>query len=290
MALNDDRNYGFEYDVSADDESKFRPDSGIEPDCGTHYQAIESGDNVTDNGGLSSSGNSISSNGSSVAGNNAIKKIEDPLNEPIVRSSLQKIQISSSQLINMSVKDLNKLLSSFPAYVVSKLKNCRRTLKNRGYAKNCRIRRVAAKNELELANMKLVIENRELRQRNKSLLEQLNQLNANNQNSSAIGSALSSGISSIAPTGDIHHQQRQQQITHTNCGASNATNGSQTIVNYSHPAQDQYTNLPYSTNLSDGNYSRLSEPDLDYIVETINSTDNPTFACDWQPTRSSCYY
>lgn len=100
-------------------------------------------------------------------------KSEDPLEEPIVRISLQKIQISSYQLINMSVKELNKRLSSCPSFVVAKLKRCRRTLKNRGYAKNCRIRRMAARDRLEQINIRLVDENRELKQRNRLLLDQL---------------------------------------------------------------------------------------------------------------------
>lgn len=85
---------------------------------------------------------------SNMAENSGVVKSEDPLDEPIVRISLQKIQISSTQLINMSVKELNKHLASCPSFVVAKLKRCRRTLKNRGYAKNCRIKRIAAKTKL----------------------------------------------------------------------------------------------------------------------------------------------
>lgn len=106
-------------------------------------------------------------------------KFDDPLSEPIVKMSLRKVKISPSQLINMSVKELNKRLLDSPSYVVSKLKRCRRTMKNRGYAKNCRIKRIAAKNHLEQVNMKLMVENRELRQCNRTLMDQLNQLRAN---------------------------------------------------------------------------------------------------------------
>lgn len=126
-------------------------------------------------------------------------KSEDPLGEPIVQISLRKIQISSSQLINMSVKELNKRLAVCPAFVAAKLKRCRRTLKNRGYAKNCRIKRIAAKNKLEQTNSKLLSENRELRVRNKSLLDQLMNMSVarTNPGSSVDGSHLtySGGVS-----------------------------------------------------------------------------------------------
>lgn len=106
-------------------------------------------------------------------------KFDDPLSEPIVKMSLQKVKITPNQLINMSVKELNRKLVDSPSFVVSKLKRCRRTLKNRGYAKNCRIKRIAAKNHLEQVNMKLALENRELRRRNKALLDQLSQFRTN---------------------------------------------------------------------------------------------------------------
>lgn len=105
-------------------------------------------------------------------------KVDDPLSEPIVRLSLEKARITGSQLINMSVKELNRRLASCPNFLVSKLKRCRRTLKNRGYARNCRIKRIAAKNQLEQVNTKLMRENRELRQRNRSLLDQLNRMSS----------------------------------------------------------------------------------------------------------------
>lgn len=103
-------------------------------------------------------------------------KAYNPLEEQVVQQSLHRMNISGSQLINMSVKELNKCLIEFPVAIASKLKRCRRTLKNRGYAKNCRIKRIAAKNHLEQLNINLVAEIRDLRQRNKLLLEQLNQL------------------------------------------------------------------------------------------------------------------
>lgn len=111
--------------------------------------------------------------------NERYAKIDDPLSEPQVREGLKQMKITSTQLISMGVKELNKRLSSCPPLVVAKLKRCRRTLKNRGYAKNCRIKRIAAKNRLEQINSKLVTENQELQHRNRLLIEQLDKIKAN---------------------------------------------------------------------------------------------------------------
>ena len=100
----------------------------------------------------------------------------NPLADPTVRVTLQRIQISGRQLIQMSVKELNKRLSGCSQAVVSKLKRCRRTLKNRGYARNCRIKRIAAKNQLERSNEQLASENELLKQRNKCLTERVREL------------------------------------------------------------------------------------------------------------------
>lgn len=102
-------------------------------------------------------------------------KTDDPLREPLVRYGMKQVKINSSQLISLSVKELNRRLACCSAPVVAKLKKCRRTLKNRGYAKNCRIKRIEAKNHLEQLNSHLMNENEELKHRNKILSEQLDQ-------------------------------------------------------------------------------------------------------------------
>lgn len=108
-------------------------------------------------------------------------KGDDPLGDPQVRRSLIELNITGPQLIEMSVKELNKRLVHCPASLIDLLKRCRRTLKNRGYAKSCRVKRITAKNQLEQINKKLVRENRELKQRNRLLAEQIIQLQNKSQ-------------------------------------------------------------------------------------------------------------
>lgn len=58
-------------------------------------------------------------------------------------------EVSDDQLIRLTVKDLNRLVKGMTRDEVLKLKQRRRTLKNRGYAANCREKRVSQKEELE---------------------------------------------------------------------------------------------------------------------------------------------
>ncbi|KAK6187904.1 hypothetical protein SNE40_005827 [Patella caerulea] len=63
--------------------------------------------------------------------------------------------ISDDELINLTVKELNRLLKGLTRDEVVKLKQRRRTLKNRGYAANCREKRLSQKEILESEKDKL---------------------------------------------------------------------------------------------------------------------------------------
>lgn len=59
------------------------------------------------------------------------------------------LQLTEEQLVSLSARDLNRLCRDLPEDVTKSLKKRRRTLKNRGYAYNSRVRRVSQKNQLE---------------------------------------------------------------------------------------------------------------------------------------------
>lgn len=69
--------------------------------------------------------------------------------------SKRQVRLTNDELTSFSVRQLNKIVQGFPRQTITKLKQRRRTLKNRGYAQNCRHKRLDQKNKLERQNESL---------------------------------------------------------------------------------------------------------------------------------------
>jgi len=88
----------------------------------------------------------------------------------------KQLSISDDDLLQLSTRDLNRRIRLMPADEQRKLKNRRRTLKNRGYAQTCRTRRVGQRSELEADNDRLAAENEQLAKRNTILTAEVDRL------------------------------------------------------------------------------------------------------------------
>ena len=66
--------------------------------------------------------------------------------------------LNDDALMSLSVRELNKRLQGFPREEVACLKQKRLTLKNRGYAENCRSKRHQQEHVLEVTNRNLQAE------------------------------------------------------------------------------------------------------------------------------------
>ncbi|KAK0181437.1 hypothetical protein PV327_003724 [Microctonus hyperodae] len=77
--------------------------------------------------------------------------------------------INDEVLMSLSVRELNKRLHGCPREEIVRLKQKRRTLKNRGYAQNCRSKRLQQRHDLETTNGNLKIEIQEIKLKNAQL-------------------------------------------------------------------------------------------------------------------------
>ncbi|XP_001184118.3 transcription factor MafK isoform X1 [Strongylocentrotus purpuratus] len=84
--------------------------------------------------------------------------------------------INDDELMSFSVRELNRRLRGLPKDQVVQLKQRRRTLKNRGYAANCREKRVTQKESLEVEQDRLKMEVEKLAVENARQREALDDL------------------------------------------------------------------------------------------------------------------
>ncbi|GIX88109.1 hypothetical protein CDAR_465021 [Caerostris darwini] len=89
--------------------------------------------------------------------------------------NLSSSEISDDELVTLTVRDLNRLLknSGMTRAEIQRLKQRRRTLKNRGYAASCRNKRLEQKDELQYDRAIVVRDINNLKEENKLLEQEL---------------------------------------------------------------------------------------------------------------------
>ncbi|XP_032065252.1 transcription factor MafG isoform X3 [Thamnophis elegans] len=87
--------------------------------------------------------------------------------------------LTDEELVTMSVRELNQHLRGLSKEEIIQLKQRRRTLKNRGYAASCRVKRVTQKEELEKQKAELQQEVEKLASENASMKMELDALRSN---------------------------------------------------------------------------------------------------------------
>ena len=86
--------------------------------------------------------------------------------------------VSDNDLVLLSVRELNRQLRGLTKEEIAKLKQRRRTLKNRGYAASCREKRISQREELEMERSSLRLQVEDLQKENSRVKTELESLRA----------------------------------------------------------------------------------------------------------------
>lgn len=86
--------------------------------------------------------------------------------------------VSDDELVTLSVRELNRLLKSsgLTRSEIIRMKQRRRTLKNRGYAASCRNKRLEQKDDLEQDRLLVISDIGRLRDENKQIKSELEEI------------------------------------------------------------------------------------------------------------------
>uniref|UniRef100_A0A1B0FLP4 BZIP domain-containing protein n=1 Tax=Glossina morsitans morsitans TaxID=37546 RepID=A0A1B0FLP4_GLOMM len=136
--------------------------------------------------------------------------------------------INDELLTTLTVRELNKRLHGCPREEVVRLKQKRRTLKNRGYAQNCRSKRLQQRHELEKTNRQLNQDLHRLKVEYSRVCQERDQLKQRLQIRTGIGSSSGNSLTSGGSAGTsagggnnvstaitLNGQQHLQSETHT---------------------------------------------------------------------------
>uniref|UniRef100_F6WVZ0 BZIP domain-containing protein n=1 Tax=Ciona intestinalis TaxID=7719 RepID=F6WVZ0_CIOIN len=115
----------------------------------------------------------------------------------------QSVIFSDEELLNLSVRDLNRHLRSLSPEESRRLKQRRRTLKNRGYAASCRIKRLTQKDELDIERIQLQNEVDRVTQENQRMKLELEAFQKKFHDLEQFAKSIGKGSSSYTGDGNV---------------------------------------------------------------------------------------